>query len=234
MRGTVSSCSLAMVVINSRSKRCCSPFRATTYGHSKQSQVMEMPTQNAYHSHEQSLKSWSCCIKLFLRRFIFRHFRSPTWELSREFTNSRCWTFNVRVSSSCAAMFKEPVFSGVENSTRSVDSWFLFPPKAMRDRGQRDNKLQQNDKGRRALRTSSCHCDESTVLLWFIGVYGWGRTTTPSLNAWTDVPMKQEHVTCYLKHSKMHGWKQILTTRSKIREDTEKLQKDSSGKKAQT
>ena len=129
MRGTVSSCSLAMVVINSRSKRCCSPFRATTYRHSKQSQVMEMPTQNAYHSHEQSLKSWSCCIKHFLRRFVFRHFRSPTWELSREFTNSRCWTFNVWVSSSCAAMFKEPVFSGVENSTRSVDSWFLFPLK---------------------------------------------------------------------------------------------------------
>ena len=42
---------------------------------------------------------------------------------------------------------KEPVFAGVENSTRSVDSLFMFPPtEAMRDRGQRHNKLQQSDK----------------------------------------------------------------------------------------
>lgn len=44
-------------------------------------------------------------------------------------------------------MVKEPVFAGVEDSTRSVDSLSMFPPtKAMRDHGQRDNKLQQSDK----------------------------------------------------------------------------------------
>lgn len=148
-----------MVVINSRSKRSCSPFRATTYRHSKQSQACHGDANAkcvSFPSHEQSLKSWSCRIKHFLRRFIFRRFRSPSWDFELSTFESPVHVLQI---------LKEPVFAGVENSTRSVDSLFMFPPtEAMRDRGQRHNKLQQSDKegglwelDRRAYETRTCY-----------------------------------------------------------------------------